>query len=705
MKFVCESCGAQYVIADEKVGPKGVKVRCKKCSHVIVVKPALAGADAGAEAGADATVVIDNPLADLDGKTPDAGEAFSGDGAEAEIGMAFDTIFGDGEGPGLAAMGPTDDEPGTQPEGDPFSSAVDDAFDAALGEPAPEAHDDHAATRIFSTQDIQRVAQEREIADDTAGEEDWPGPNGHAAAAPPAAVEGADEADWYVAVGDEQVGPLTPTEVQGRWEAGDISPDSLVWKPGMADWMPLSTVDELKDLIAPAPDAGGWSAGPGADEEPAPSLSSTPAAPAASASADDEAAEWKPAAASLLASLAAEEMDALDKQASEPELAAPTADPVGPAPVAPAPEQAATPAIGGLDLDLPPPPAPAPDAFPEPPGPGRIPTPAPRPVATYAEPMRPATSTGMMAAAPPGVTTHLGGLTTGKLAAIVGGAVVLAVGLVFGVLAAAGVFSSKAAGTAPVAVAKTATPAPAKTAATAPAAATPSPAKTAAPPKTAAPAATATAAKTAAPAAATPAKTPSKTPTEVASAKTPAPSHAQRHHRRAPRHERHPRTERRVAEATPRHTRQRAAAADPLASTNDDDALDKELFGSSDSGSKPKPSHRGRHRPSSYIPPAPGGGGDLPRALGQGDIMQVVAQHMGALKSCAAQQRSANANVHGNLVMSWRIRPSGRTASVGCTRRFRSTVMCKCLTRVIHGMRFPRYGGPQMPGIDFPFKF
>ena len=38
MRFVCESCRAQYMINDEKVGPKGVKVRCRKCGYVILVK-------------------------------------------------------------------------------------------------------------------------------------------------------------------------------------------------------------------------------------------------------------------------------------------------------------------------------------------------------------------------------------------------------------------------------------------------------------------------------------------------------------------------------------------------------------------------------------------------------------------------------------------------------------------------------------------
>ncbi len=39
MKFECDACHAQYMIADEKVGKRGVKVKCKKCQHVIIVRP------------------------------------------------------------------------------------------------------------------------------------------------------------------------------------------------------------------------------------------------------------------------------------------------------------------------------------------------------------------------------------------------------------------------------------------------------------------------------------------------------------------------------------------------------------------------------------------------------------------------------------------------------------------------------------------
>jgi predicted Zn finger-like uncharacterized protein len=76
MKIVCDSCGTKYSIADEKVRGKVFKIRCKKCSHIIVVR---GGETGGPEAtAAPATeggwhLVIDGeqvgPLADADVRT------------------------------------------------------------------------------------------------------------------------------------------------------------------------------------------------------------------------------------------------------------------------------------------------------------------------------------------------------------------------------------------------------------------------------------------------------------------------------------------------------------------------------------------------------------------------------------------------------------------------------------------------------------
>jgi predicted Zn finger-like uncharacterized protein len=60
MKIVCDSCGAKYSIADEKVAGKIFKIRCKKCSSVLEVR--------GDQTGA-------HPFADANGPQEPAGEA------------------------------------------------------------------------------------------------------------------------------------------------------------------------------------------------------------------------------------------------------------------------------------------------------------------------------------------------------------------------------------------------------------------------------------------------------------------------------------------------------------------------------------------------------------------------------------------------------------------------------------------------------
>ena len=84
MKIVCEACGAKYSISDDKVRGKVFKIRCKKCSHIIVVRgnedggpieaevPQAAQAPADQTAGADAVwyVVVEGeqvgPLTEAD---------------------------------------------------------------------------------------------------------------------------------------------------------------------------------------------------------------------------------------------------------------------------------------------------------------------------------------------------------------------------------------------------------------------------------------------------------------------------------------------------------------------------------------------------------------------------------------------------------------------------------------------------------------
>ena len=67
MRFACDGCNAKYMISDDKVGPGGVKVRCKKCGHVILGRrpePDVEGAAAAGDGlGAEWWVAIaDQPV-------------------------------------------------------------------------------------------------------------------------------------------------------------------------------------------------------------------------------------------------------------------------------------------------------------------------------------------------------------------------------------------------------------------------------------------------------------------------------------------------------------------------------------------------------------------------------------------------------------------------------------------------------------------
>jgi predicted Zn finger-like uncharacterized protein len=65
MRFSCEGCSAKYMISDDKVGPSGVKVRCKKCGHVTHVRrgePEGAPAPGGALAAEWWVAIADQPV-------------------------------------------------------------------------------------------------------------------------------------------------------------------------------------------------------------------------------------------------------------------------------------------------------------------------------------------------------------------------------------------------------------------------------------------------------------------------------------------------------------------------------------------------------------------------------------------------------------------------------------------------------------------
>jgi predicted Zn finger-like uncharacterized protein len=638
MRFSCESCGAQYMISDEKVGPNGVKVRCKKCGNVVSVKRAPAVAPEVAPA----------PPPPAPESRAEAGPETT---LERELGNAFENVFGGGS-PGL--------------------SAEARAAQAAGAEAPPPAAPDASN----------------------------PAQNGVAAA----------EAiiDWYVAIDDSQVGPLPALGVKARWESGEIGPDTLSWRPGMADWVPLSTIPEMAQYLAPVPRGASKpapAARPAAALEPradAPRSGSAPvvatgpapATPAAANGASNGAANghdagWKPSAASALAALASEEM--ASRQRPEPKKADPVSEPKG----------------GSLldRMDLP-------DGGVDPTN--LVPLPIRGLDPTGESALKP------KAPAPAGDRTEIRQIKKSATRSVV------AMGVVMAVLFAAGIgvvawLLRPAREVAPV-------PQPMAQAAPAPAPAspTPNPTPTATPPATASATAPATPPASAAPASAT-ATAPVAAPPATATTPPPAepvraaaapdreppaaapPAVASRPHRK-PKAEptpRPPRRSQRVAAADRPLERpaepgaapapvqadppRKKSGGDPLLDVGSDDDLEKELSG------------KGASKRSVYVPPAIGS--DLPENVSVSQINEAVVGQKSALVRCIEQQKAADPDTRGTLKVRWIISGDGSVRDVRVVSdEFARQPIAPCISGVVKGIRFPRTRTTGQE-VVFPFKF
>jgi predicted Zn finger-like uncharacterized protein len=608
MKFTCDRCDAQYMISDEKVGPNGVKVRCKKCSHVILVRRAE---ESAASTEAPAPVV--------------AGPAPTGEGLEAELGQAFDNAFGGG------------------PLGSELSSDT-----PAPGAAAPKA--DLDSTQAVSPEEAAKLA---------AG----------SAAPEPAATE------WYVAIGQAQVGPLPLVEVRRKWEAGDIGPDSLVWRPGMGDWAALSGVSDLAAYLAPVPRGA---AKPRPSQTPAPrsTFGAMPAASAAPAPQPARGADvaWKPTGASALAALASEELSSQPEAKPEPKPLV-TAKSL----------MEGLPDGGGVDPT------------------GAIPLqikaleetgeqPAKSSVARGAEKLRKKRS------------------STRALVAIAGVLLLLVVG------AGAGfVFKDQllgAIGQAP--------PAPKPFPADKPTFAAGKPAAQPPPAEPAAGAGTSTAAATTAatpppPADAKPAepKAAETKPAEPKVAETkPEPKAAEpkpepkavvaakeEKAKPEPRGAHARETREKKPEKAARVARADEAAPAPAPRKKGGDLLDFE--GGGDAALDEALGKGGSGR-SVYVPPAPGGGGGVPERVTDSQVNETIMTRVSALQQCLADKGTTNGGV---LKMRWSISPEGAVQNLKCiTPESANTPFASCVTGVLKGLRFPKTKEGRQD-VTFPFKF
>ena len=58
---------------------------------------------------------------------------------------------------------------------------------------------------------------------------------------------------YFVAVNGNQTGPFDPPTLAGKIRTGEIKPDTLIWKHGLAQWAAAQSLEELKGLFPDAP--------------------------------------------------------------------------------------------------------------------------------------------------------------------------------------------------------------------------------------------------------------------------------------------------------------------------------------------------------------------------------------------------------------------------------------------------------------------
>ncbi|MFN0062610.1 MAG: AgmX/PglI C-terminal domain-containing protein [Myxococcaceae bacterium] len=293
MRFVCDSCRAQYTISDDKVGAKGVKVRCKKCGFVILVRPA---------AGVSGPPVLHPVTAPNDASSEK--KLPLGGVDDDEIGAVFDQVLSSGT---KAAAPPSGQSPFKE----------DDASSES--------------TRVLDVSMLKKLAQDAGGSEGAASESERAD---SASDEPKTMVVAPPVNDWFVAIDDKQIGPLGLDKIKDHWERGEIGPDTLCWRAGFADWTAVSEIPELAALLAPKParpamvaaSASGAAATSNAPVQSAfaagKSTGGGGSALAATTTTQDGA--WKPSAASALASLAQDEIDAFKKPAAKTPFSAAT---------------------------------------------------------------------------------------------------------------------------------------------------------------------------------------------------------------------------------------------------------------------------------------------------------------------------------------------------------------------------------------------
>jgi predicted Zn finger-like uncharacterized protein len=190
MKFLCENCKAKYQIADDKVAGRTVRMKCRQCGHMIEVQASVTETS------------VSSKLEDVSESL--APESLPKPGLPPRPGGAAVS--------GATARKPLAPKDAPRPGGG--GSALAGAFSKAVVVPPAE------GASAMSTA--------------------------------VAVLSSANTEEWYAGINGVPVGPMRLSELRRRAQQGFVDEDTLVWRDGLEEWVPLRTFPELCGLLKEA---------------------------------------------------------------------------------------------------------------------------------------------------------------------------------------------------------------------------------------------------------------------------------------------------------------------------------------------------------------------------------------------------------------------------------------------------------------------
>ncbi|MFO0586375.1 MAG: GYF domain-containing protein [Polyangiaceae bacterium] len=279
MKFICENCKAKYQIGDDKIAGRSVRMKCRRCGHLIQLSASVTEAShesdhavvdtSFVETGSSSSIHTSSLLGGAHNHAAAVAQLREEPEEEATRAMTREqrAALGVREAqtapapqparavvarPAPAPVAPSAPRaplgapaPAQRPlPGAPLGGAPA-APRAPLGAPAPAARPLGAPAPAVRSAPSAGVAGafQKTLAEGTAPSEAHKAPtSGHVP----------HGEDWYVGVGGVPLGPVRLAVIREKALAGAVHAESLVWREGFDEWQPLKNFPELLQIVEEA---------------------------------------------------------------------------------------------------------------------------------------------------------------------------------------------------------------------------------------------------------------------------------------------------------------------------------------------------------------------------------------------------------------------------------------------------------------------